>query len=62
MILVQNFALPDYTLFGISQNLIYLSAVDLAAIRVPPAYPITTAFFNPDAALPLRFSPQGYTS
>jgi hypothetical protein len=58
----QNYALPDYTQFGISQNLLYYSAMELAAIRVPTPVPITAAWFNPIAALPLRFQPIGYTA
>jgi hypothetical protein len=60
-ILVQNFQLPDYTQFGVTQNLIYVSESELSTLRQPPSYPITAAFFNPDGGLPLRFSPQGYT-
>lgn len=62
MIVVQNFELPDYTQFGITQALIYVSAAELAVIRQPPTLPITAAFFNPDGPLPLRFAPQGYTA
>jgi hypothetical protein len=58
----QNFALPDYTQFNITQVLVYYSAVELAAIRTLPTPPLTAAYFNPIAALPLRFSPQGYTA
>lgn len=53
--------IPDYTQFGVTQYLAYYSAAELAAARVPPTYPITAADFNPYGALPLRFSPQGYT-
>lgn len=56
-----NFALPDYTQFEITQYLLYFSAAELAAIRTTTSPPITAAFFNPIAALPLRFAPQGYT-
>lgn len=56
-----NQQLPDYTLFGISQSLIYVSAAELETIRATPASPIiTTSFFDPIASLPLRFAPQGY--
>lgn len=56
-----NQALPNYTQFGISQSLIYVSAAELVTFRSPPASPIiTTASFNPIAALPLRFQPSGY--
>lgn len=56
----QNFELPYYTQFSVTQSLIYISASELAALRVPAPPPITAADFNPIAALPLRFSPQGY--
>lgn len=56
----QNFELPDYTQFNVSQSLIYYSAVELAAIRNPVRPPITASYFNGIAALPLRFRPQGY--
>lgn len=60
LFLTQNFQLPDYTQFGITQFLVYLSATDLIALRATPTLPLTTADFDPIAALPLRFSPQGY--
>jgi hypothetical protein len=53
--------LPDYTQFGTTQSFIYVSAAELVVFRTPPASPIITAAdFNPIAALPFRFSPQGY--
>ena len=55
-----NQQVPDYTQFGTGQNLIYLSAVELDAIRVPPPPILTDAYFDPNAALPLRIFPQGY--
>lgn len=58
--ITQNFELPDYTKFGVSQILVYASVAELAVIRAPTPPPITTVFFNPIAALPLRFAPQGY--
>lgn len=59
----QDQQMPDYAQFGVSQSLIYVSAAELAAFRAPPASPfITAASFNPIAALPLRFSPQGYVA
>ncbi len=60
--LTANFQLPDYTQFGLTQSLVYLNAAELAVLRQPPIYPITTDSFNPIAALPLRFAPQNYTS
>lgn len=52
---------PDYTQFGTGQQLVYLSAAELALIRVPPPPVLTPAYFDPNAALPLRIFPQGYT-
>jgi hypothetical protein len=57
----QSFQLPYYTQFTVTQSLIYISASELAALRVPKSPPITAADFNPIAALPLRFAPQNYT-
>lgn len=51
---------PDYTQFGTSQQLIYLNATELDAIRVPPPPIVTAAYFDPNAALPLRLFPQDY--
>ena len=56
----QNFQLPNYEQFNLTQFLLYFSAAELAAIRVLTPQPITAAYFNQIAALPLRFSPQGY--
>lgn len=60
MFLTQNFQLPDYTQFGVTQVLVYLTASELTTIREPLGYPITANDFNSIAALPLRFAPQGY--
>jgi hypothetical protein len=61
LFLTANNVLPDYTLFGNTQSLIYVSAAELVTFRAPPVSPfITAASFNSIAALPLRFSPQGY--
>ena len=63
-----NYDLPIYTQFNISQTLVYFTAAELAAYRVPlvaanPRTPtVTAANFNPIAALPLRFAPQGYVA
>ena len=56
-----NEQLPYYTQFNINQSLLYASAPELTAFRVSPPPRITAAFFNPIAALPLRFAPQNYT-
>jgi hypothetical protein len=56
----QNQQLPTWTEFTVSQALIYISQTELDALRVPYTYPLTSAFFNPLAALPLRFAPMNY--
>lgn len=56
-----DYQMPDYYLFNTSQSLLYFSAAELTAIRVPTPPRITAAYFNPIAALPLRFSPKGYS-
>lgn len=58
--ITQSFQIPDYTQFGTSQQLIYISAAELAQIRAMPPEPLTPADFDPAAALPLRLFPQGY--
>lgn len=55
-----NGQLPDYKKFNVTQNLVYFTADELAAFRTPAIPPIPAESFNPIAALPLRFSPQGY--
>ena len=57
-----SYELPDYNKFGVTQYLVHFSAAELAAMRVIPAPIITEAFFNPIAATPLRFKPQGYST
>jgi hypothetical protein len=61
LFLTQNFQLPDYTQFGVTQLLIYITAAELTASRTPTSSIITVASFSPIAALPLRFAPTGYT-
>lgn len=56
----QRGQLPDYTQFGLTQFLLYYTAAELAALRVPPGPIITVADFDPLGQLPLRFKPQGY--
>lgn len=56
-----DFQMPDYVLFNVTQGLFYISAAELAVIRIPRPIRITKNYFNPIAALPLRFAPQGYT-
>lgn len=55
-----NFQIPFYNQFGLTQSMLYVSASELETFRQPPPSKITAAYFNPIAALPLRFAPQGY--
>ena len=55
-----NLQIPFYNQFGLTQSLLYASASELTTFRQPPPNPITAAYFNPIAALPLRFAPTGY--
>lgn len=59
-IATQNGEIPDYTKFGVTQYLVYISAAELAVLRTPAPPPITPAFFDPLGALPLRYEPKGY--
>lgn len=59
-IITQNFQIPDYTQFGNTQTLVYISAAELSALRVPLGEPITPEEFDPNGALPLRYKPVGY--
>ena len=60
MFLTANYDLPIYTQFNVTQTLVYFTAAELTTFRTPVSPPITAAYFNPIANLPLRFSPQGY--
>lgn len=55
-----NQEVVDYEKFGISQNLIYFSADELAAARSDPAIGVTDDDFNPLGGFPLRYKPKGY--
>lgn len=57
-----NQQIPFYNQFGLTQSLLYISASELSAIRQPAPAKITASYFNPIAALPLRFSPQNYVA
>jgi hypothetical protein len=59
-IITTNFEIPDYTKFGISQYLVYASAAELQELRIAPSPYWVASDFDPIAALPLRFKPQGY--
>jgi len=60
--ITNNGELPDYTKFGVSQSLVFVSAAELEVLRAPVTPPITAAYFDDIAPLPLRFAPQGYTT
>lgn len=66
MFLTANNQLPDYTQFGLSQQLLYFTTAELAAFRTvpiassPQVPTITASFFNPLGALPLRFARKSY--
>lgn len=59
-IISQNQSIPEYSQFGVSQFMLYLSEAELDLIRIPPAVPIQADFFDPLGALPLRYAPVGY--
>lgn len=61
ILFTKSFEIPDYTKFGVTQSLFYISAADLELYRAPTDPPITAEYFDPIAALPLRFAPSGYT-
>lgn len=66
MFLTANNQLPTYTQFGVTQSLMYFTAAELAAFRVPaiassPLSPtVNASSFNATGDLPLRFAPRGY--
>lgn len=61
LFLTENYQIPIYSQFNISQKLVYFTESEIAAYRVQPVPPVTAAFFNPIADLPLRFSPKNYS-
>lgn len=54
MFQTSNFQLPQYARFNVTQSLVYYSAAELEIFRQGDL------MFNPIAALPLRYKPQGY--
>lgn len=58
--LTLNQQLPNWLRFNVSQDLVYFTGAELDALRLPAVPPIPTLAFNPIAALPQRYSPQGY--
>lgn len=63
VLVTQNYQVPDYTLFGTNQALVFITQDEIEAFRVPlnSLSIITASDFDPNGALPLRFAPQGYT-
>ncbi len=59
-IISTNQTVPDYTQFGTTQFLIYISVAELTVSLSPPLTDIPAAYFDPIAPLPLRFAPKGY--
>jgi hypothetical protein len=59
-IISNNQGVPDYTQFGVSQFLVYISIAELAVSQSPPAAQVPVSYFDPIALLPLRFAPQNY--
>jgi len=59
-IISNNQGVPDYTQFGITQFLVYISQVELEIPTAPPPAVIPATYFDPLGGLPLRFAPQGY--
>ncbi len=62
VLITQNKQIPDYTQFGITQQLIFLTQAEIDAYRVPlnTLSLITASDFDSNGGLPLRFAPVGY--
>ncbi len=62
VLITQNFQLPDYTQFGTTQTLVFLSEADILAFRSPirSLAQVFKSTFDPNGGLPLRFAPTGY--
>lgn len=62
VLITQSYQVPDYTQFGTTQSLIFLTQAEIDAFRssIRNLSRITTNSFDPNGALPLRFAPQGY--
>ena len=58
--ITQNYEIPDYTKFGITQSLIYISQAELDIVRTRDTGIITASDFDPNGALPQSFAPTGY--
>lgn len=59
-IIPNNQTVPDYTQFGVTQFLVYISPAELDVPLSPPPDRVTADYFDPMGGLPLRFAPQGY--
>jgi hypothetical protein len=59
-IISNNQTVPDYTQFGITQFLVYITPDELLVPRTPPRDIIPASYFDPLGGLPLRFAPEGY--
>lgn len=64
VIITQAQQVPDYTQFGSTQQLVFLSNADILGFRqrLADLTLITANDFDPNGGLPLRFAPQGYIS
>lgn len=62
LMITNGFELPYYTGFGVQQFLVYFTAAEMEALRLPVDAPVTDSFFDPIAGLPQRYKPQGYAA
>ncbi len=62
VLITKSFQIPDYTQFGTTQTLVFLSEADILAFREPmrSLARINADTFDPNGMLPLRFAPMGY--
>jgi hypothetical protein len=58
--ITQNYEVPEYTQFGVTQFLVYASQTEIDAVRDIDPELITAADFDPNGDLPQSFAPQGY--
>lgn len=64
VLITQNYQVPDYTQFGTTQSLLFLTEDEILSFRgsIRDLSRITVDSFDPNGGLPLRFAPQGYTA
>ncbi len=64
VLITQSYQVPDYTQFGITQSLLFLTQAEIDAMRssIRDLSRITVDSFDPNGGLPLRFAPQGYVA